>query len=218
MTVSNVSSTVNPYQPDVQSPWKQRAQDFKALQSALQSGDLSGAQQAFAAFQKDMPASAQAAQTAQANSASTPNSQGAKDFQALQSALGSGDLSGAQQAFASLQKDLQSAGSTGRRHHHHGDSASNATQSAQGSSSSSSQKSSQGAQDLQALQTALTSGDLSGAQQAFAALKQDLQASGQAGHHHHRHSGSVNGTTQAASSTSSAAATQTVGSTLDVQA
>ena len=217
MTVSSVSSTLNTYQPDVQSPWKQRAQDFNALQSALQSGDLSGAQQAFAAFQKDMPASAQAAQTAQTNSASTPNSQGAKDFQALQSALGSGDLSGAQQAFASLQKDLQSAGSTGRRHHHHGDSASNATQSAQGSSSSS-QKSSQGAQDLQALQTALTSGDLSGAQQAFAALKQDLQASGQAGHHHHRHSGSVNGTTQASSSTSSATATQAVGNTLDVQA
>jgi hypothetical protein len=162
-----------------------------------------------------MPGSAQAAH---AKSASTPNSQGAKDFQALQSALGSGDMAGAQQAFAAMQKDLQGAGWTGRRHHHHGDSATSTTQAAQGSSSASTQKSSQGAQDLQALQTALTSGDLSGAQQAFAALKQDLQATGRAGHHRHHHGGSVNNTTQAASSTSGAAATQTVGSTLDVQA
>ena len=215
MTVSNVSSTLNTYQPDVQSPWKKRARDFKALQSALQSGDLSGAQQAFAAFQKDMPGSAQAAQ---AKSASTPNSQGAKDFQALQSALGSGDMAGAQQAFAAMQKDLQGAGWTGRHHHHHGDSANNTTQAAQGSSSASRQKSSQGAQDFQALQTALTSGDLAGAQQAFAALKQDLQATGRAGHHHHHNDGSVTDTTQAASSTSGAAATQAAGSTLDVQA
>jgi len=33
MNVSSISSTSSAYQTDVQSPWKQRAQDFKALQS-----------------------------------------------------------------------------------------------------------------------------------------------------------------------------------------
>ena len=223
MTVSSVSPALNSYQQEVQSPWKQRAKDFNALQSALQAGDLSGAQEAFAALQKDQPNSSQAAQ---ASSASSQNSQGAKDFQALQSALSSGDLSGAQQAFASLKQDLQGAGRPGRHHHHHGGPKTETTPANQASSSASSKKS-QGAQDWQALQTALSSGDLAGAQQAFAALKQDLQAVGGAGRHRHRHVGSVNSTTPAADSgtttpaadsTSGTTAAQTVGSALDAQA
>src|ERR1039458_1235054 len=95
MTVNSVSSTLNTYQPDVQTPWKKRAQDFKALQTALQAGDLSGAQQAFTTLQKDKPASSQAAQAANAPS---QNSQGA---------LTSGDVSGAQQAFAALKHVIQ---------------------------------------------------------------------------------------------------------------
>ena len=132
MTVSSVSSTLNTYQPDVQSAWRQRTQDFKALQTALQSGDLSGAQQAFAAMQKDQQNSSQATQ---ASSASSQNSQDAKDFQALQTAFSSGDLSGAQQAFAALQKDLQGTSQAGHHHHHHGGSANGTAQAASSASS-----------------------------------------------------------------------------------
>ena len=116
MTVSNVSSTLTPYQPVVQSPWQQRAQDFKALQSALQSGDLSGAQQAFAALQNNQQTSTQAANP---SGASSPTSQLATDFQSLQTALQAGNLSGAQTAFAAVKQDMQSAGGAQRAHHHH---------------------------------------------------------------------------------------------------
>ncbi len=117
MNVSNVSSTVNPYSNAVQNPWSQRIQDFQALQSALQSGNLSGAQQALAAFQQDQPKSSQAVSNSSASSQTSPV---AKDLQALQSALQSGNLSGAQQAFASFKQDVQSAGGAHRAHHHHG--------------------------------------------------------------------------------------------------
>jgi len=124
MTINNVSSAASLYQTETQSPWKQRAQDFKALQSALQTGDLSGAQQAFATLQKDLPSSAPTTKPSSSSSQSTPAS---KDFQALQSALSSGDLSGAQQAFASLKQDLQSAGKAHKHQHHHSGSESSAT-------------------------------------------------------------------------------------------
>jgi ribosomal protein S20 len=130
MTVSSVSSAQNTYQTDVQSAWKQRAQDFKALQSALQSGDISSAQQAFAALQKDQQSSSQATSATSATSATGQNSQLANDFQALQSALSSGDLSSAQQAFSALKQDMQGAGRTGHHHHHHAGSVDSSTQTA----------------------------------------------------------------------------------------
>jgi hypothetical protein len=65
------------------SNWQQRQQNFKALGSALQSGDLAGAQQAFATIAANNPAVA-----------SNPNSPLAQIGQALQS----GNLAGAQQA------------------------------------------------------------------------------------------------------------------------
>ena len=68
-------------------------------------------------------------------------------------------------------------------------------------------------QDLQSLGTALQAGDLSGAQQAYTQLTQDMQSTGQTrGHHHHHHSSGtpqantanqVAGTAGAAGSTSS---------------
>ena len=117
MTVSNVSSTLSSYPPDTQSPWKRPGQDFKALQSALQSGDLTGAQQAFATLQQDQQNAPHAAKGPGASALATQVSQ---DFQALQSALSSGDLSGAKQAFATLKQDLQGAGRSRHAHHHHG--------------------------------------------------------------------------------------------------
>jgi outer membrane protein assembly factor BamD (BamD/ComL family) len=138
-SISSVSSATNPYQTDTQNPWQQRAQDFKSLQSALQSGDLSGAQQAFASLQQNQPTSSQTAST---TTASNRNSQASNAFQALQSALGTGNLEAAQQAFSSLKQSMQSgrvAGTGGHHHHHHGGgSASSTTQNAGASSSGSS--------------------------------------------------------------------------------
>ena len=45
--------------------------------------------------------------------------------------------------------------------------------------------------DFQALAQALQSGDLTGAQKAFASLQQDMR--GAHGHHHHRSSGATQG-------------------------
>ena len=69
------------------SNWQQRQQNFKALGSSLQSGDLAGAQQAFASLLATNPAAA-----------SNPDSPLAQIGQALQS----GNLAGAQQAAQSM--------------------------------------------------------------------------------------------------------------------
>jgi hypothetical protein len=123
MNTSSISATTSPYyQATDPSSFQQRSQDFKALANALQSGDLSSAQSAFAAFQKDLPSSSQAS----SNQPFGQNSQANKDFQTLQTSLGSGDMSGAQSAFTALQKDLKSAGGVQGSHHHHRHHGSNA--------------------------------------------------------------------------------------------
>ncbi len=81
--------------------FQQRAQSFRALDQALQSGDLAGAQKAFAGIQQ--PGTASKAPQGLQN-----------DFAALSSALQSGDLSAAQKAFATLQADAKTA----RAQHH----------------------------------------------------------------------------------------------------
>ncbi|HVY70946.1 MAG TPA: hypothetical protein VHH73_13520 [Verrucomicrobiae bacterium] len=91
--------------------------DFKALDRALQSGDLQAAQDAFATFQKDTQ-----------NRPKPPggeNSQAARNFQTLQSALQSGDLQGAQKARDSIKEGFKSA--RARHHHHHTDGDANST-------------------------------------------------------------------------------------------
>jgi hypothetical protein len=79
------------------SNWQQKQQDFKALTSALQSGDLKAAQTAYAALT--------AGQTSSSNAANS-NSPLAKIGQALKN----GDLAGAQKAAQEMQ---------GKHHHHH---------------------------------------------------------------------------------------------------
>lgn len=111
MTVSNITSATNPYQPTgAQNTFRS---DFKALQSALGSGDLSSAQQAFATLQQDNPNFVQAMLGGNSSTQTNPVSAA---FQSLQSALKSGDLTGAQNAFTSLTQALQSAHKT---HHGH---------------------------------------------------------------------------------------------------
>jgi iron uptake system EfeUOB component EfeO/EfeM len=120
MSVSGVSSATNSYLKQIQSQWRQQMQDLKALGSALKSGNLTRAQTAFAAWGQDLQANTAAStDTTQQNAPFGANSQANSDFAALSTALQSGDISGAKQAFASLQKDLQTAGHVHGHHHHH---------------------------------------------------------------------------------------------------
>ena len=90
------------YQNSGTSNLQQRRQEFQALGQALQSGDLAGAQKAFAALNPTASNSTQSAQPAQSNS----------NISQLAQALQSGDLAGAQKAFAAMQ-------SQGHHHHQH---------------------------------------------------------------------------------------------------
>jgi hypothetical protein len=115
MSVSPISSSsVNPYQAQLADAFQQRGQDFKALGTALQSGDLAGAQQAFAALKTDTTT----IQSAQSQP-SWQNSPVSQDMKTLESALNSGDLSGAQKAFATLQQDVQAVRKSHGGHGHH---------------------------------------------------------------------------------------------------
>jgi ribosomal protein S20 len=125
MNVTDVNSASNTYATQFQSQFKQRATDFKALGSALQSGDLAGAQTAFASLPKDSSSSA---------SGTNPNSQATKDLEALKNALQSGDVAGAQQAFATMRQDMQKAHKSGHGHHHHATAATSGTDATSGAS------------------------------------------------------------------------------------
>lgn len=132
MTISSVSSTNNAYQTSsVQDNLKQARQDFQNLAGALQSGDLSGAQNAFSALQQIMQSVPASGQT-QSQGNSTQN-QLSTDMTALAKALQSGDMSSAQDAFKKLQQDMQVA-RQGHHHAHGAKGASNAPSSSTGSS------------------------------------------------------------------------------------
>jgi soluble cytochrome b562 len=90
-------------------------QDFQNLSAAIQSGNLTDAQKAFATLQQAAPS--QSGQN---------TSQFSTDIQSLGTALQSGNVSDAQKAFATLQQDMAAASSTasgstsvGHHHHHH---------------------------------------------------------------------------------------------------
>ena len=121
MTISGVSisgaSAGAVYQPNAaQTHFSQARQDFKDLASALQSGDLSGAQTAFAAWQQVMQGG-QAGTQQNASQNGGKQNQFAQDMAAVGKALQAGDLAGAKQAFAQLQQDMQAAGRGHHRHH-----------------------------------------------------------------------------------------------------
>ena len=137
---------------------QQVQQDYAQLASALQSGDLSKAQSAFASLQQELKS--QGTSTTQAGTQSSTNSSNgsdtiANDFNAIGKALSSGNLSQAQSAFSQLQTDIRSvqqaaASQTqsltqgllslleGRHHHHRGEgSSSQSSTSTTGSTDSS---------------------------------------------------------------------------------
>jgi hypothetical protein len=117
--ISSVGTGYQAYQSSWQSNRQKGQQDFQALATALNSNDLSGAQTAFAALQKDVPGLSSNGNP-QGTQAANTNNPLTSDFQNLSQALSSGDLSSAQSAFAKLQQDLQTAVGGHRHHHHHG--------------------------------------------------------------------------------------------------
>jgi len=180
MSVSSVSSDPRVYQNSASSPFQQVRKDFAALGTALNSGSsdaLTAAQRAFQKLQSDLLQMQQLQQT-QSGQQTAASSQFSTDLAALEKAIQSGNLSGAQKAFAALQSDLpqvqhaqqtQNGQQTQRAHHHHGSSAQNAQNTTSNPFS-----------DLAAVGSALQSGNLSGAQSAFATLQQDMgNSSGQ---------------------------------------
>ena len=127
------------------------------------------------------------------------------DFSNLASALGSNNLTSAQNAFSALQKDAQSIPAT------------------PAGSPANVQSLQQVKNDAQTLATTLAAGNLGAAQNAFATLKQD-SASARMHFHHHGGGARVAGSSSASSSTAPSSellATQaigSVGSTLNVTA
>ena len=91
---------------ELQSFYQNRQSDLKQLGNALQSGDLSGAQQAFSAL------SALGQSGPFSNSEPFSKSSRAQAFDTLGQALQSGDLAGAQAAFAALTAKQSSSQST----------------------------------------------------------------------------------------------------------
>jgi len=101
------------------------------------------------------------------------------DFDALATALKSGDLSAAKTAYTQVQQDLKNAPTS--------------SQNSQGSSAQTSP-----ADALKAIGDALNSGDIASAQKAFATLQSQ---GGQRTHHHHHHAQAATTTTTDTSST-----------------
>ncbi|SRR5208283_1620100 len=102
MSVSAISSSSGLSSAAWQNQIGQVQSDFQALGQALQSGNLTAAQQAYATLQQDLPASQSSSSTATNNPLS-----------AIGQALQSGNLTAAQQAFAALRGHHHG-------HHHHG--------------------------------------------------------------------------------------------------
>jgi hypothetical protein len=180
MSISPLSSSLlsDLSQQHRQNPFQEIRQDFEQLSSALQSGDLSGAQSAYSSIQ-------QLLQNYQGSSNNGAGSNGVStiqnDFSAVGQALQSGDLTEAQSAFAQLQTDAQSV-----RQAKFGDTATapqvqnQQVQNQQvqdqyvGSTSQNLSPAQQVQQEYAQLASAIQSGDLTGAQTAFAALQQTL--------------------------------------------
>ncbi len=155
MSITGISNTQN-YQNTLQ----QIRTDFQQLGADLQAGNMSQAQSDYATLSQNIAGS-------QTQTNNTIN----QDFSALGQAVRSGNLSDAQNSFATLLQDQQQSAQVHHRHHHHHGGS-------QGTNSSNTQASDPITQAFQALNNALQSGDLNGAQLAYSTLQQDLQQFG----------------------------------------
>ena len=122
--------------------------------------------------------------------------QGRRNFRDLSTALKSGDMKAAQAAFADLQKILPNPAPNASRPDADGDSDHEKTATGAAAATKDAPKDPRAVvrADVDALSTALASGDLTAAQDAFSKLTTDMKAV-RGGHHrgHHHHHGGVNG-------------------------
>ncbi len=172
MSISALSSNLitDLSQQQRQNPLQQIRQDFSQLSSALQSGDLSTAQSAYANIQQLMQTQENgSAPIAGSTSSNTVHS----DFAALGQALQSGDIGQAQTAFSQLQQDFQASRQTSKIELPVEDQYIPATSQQQAQSLTQ-----QVQQDYAQVASSLQSGNLTGAQSAFASLQQALQSQG----------------------------------------
>ncbi len=148
---------------NTQSNFQQIKAEFQQLGQDLQSGNLTQAQQDYTTLSQNIPGASQAS--------SNPLLQA---FAQLGKDLQSGNLQAAQQDYTTVQQDAQQVasqvGGHHGHHHHHAESSQ--------SSSSSSQQTNPITQAFSTLAQDLQTGNLSGAQSAFAALQNDLQQIG----------------------------------------
>jgi galactokinase len=157
VTVSGVSNsnvaqiTAQNYQNRLQ----QVQSAFQQLGADLQAGSLTQAQQDFATL----------TQTISTPQQSGTNPEG-QDLNTLGQALQAGNIADAQKAYSTLLQDLQSSKQTYRGHHHHHHHGGGA------------QQNNPITQAFGSLGSALQSGDLSGAQQAYSSIVQTLQQYG----------------------------------------
>jgi outer membrane protein assembly factor BamD (BamD/ComL family) len=153
------------------SKFKQFQQEFQQLGKDLQAGNLAQAQSDLVILTHNSPflqsgtASSAAASTGGGSSTSASNNPIVQAFNQLAQDLQAGNLTAAQRDFSTIQQDFlnvqsQIQGSGGGHHHHH----------ALGSISASPL-----AQLFSQLGQALGAGNLSSAEQAYAALQQDFQ-------------------------------------------
>jgi hypothetical protein len=174
MSISALSSNLitDLSQQQRQNPFQQMKQDFAQLASALQSGDLSTAQSAYANIQQLMQAQPGGSPVNNSTS-STPTNPVLNDFETLGQALQTGDVGQAQSAFSQFQQDVQAA--------RQASTVAPPVQDQYVPSTSQQQTltiTQQVQQDYAQLNSSLQSGDLSGAQSAFANLQQALQSQG----------------------------------------
>ena len=108
MSVTSISSLTDSYQIDnaQKSTLEKVRSVFEQFKEALASGTIDQAQQAFSALQNDLPSGASGSPMGQA-------------LNAVGQALQSGDITGAQQVFASLGQRVQAQGAHRHHHHHH---------------------------------------------------------------------------------------------------
>ncbi len=166
MSISGIpSSTFSPYQ--LGTPANIYRQNFQKLGQDLQSGNLSSAQSDFATLAQAFAQPSTTSGTAAATTSTATSNPITQAFNQLASDLQSGNLAAAQKDYSTLQQDLQNQSGMGHHvHNHH-------RISAGGVEDSSSQNPL--LQDLNQLGQSLTSSNLSGAQQAYAILQQQLQ-------------------------------------------
>jgi len=158
----------------LQSLFMQPKQDLLALKTDLSSGNLAGAQKDFAAFQQDALNlfKNSNSQPGSQSSPQTGSSQLSTDLNALQSALSSGNVTGAQKAFAAFQQDLHTAGMAHRHHgrhhpHHEEDTQNTAANSQNGTNQTAATNGSGAASGTSGINSAAAMASLLSAYQAF---------------------------------------------------